>query len=296
MIAHFVLCPHPALAVLYRTHQGMKKLSACVTDAVYALPGLVQRPKMTPGLRNRARLQQLVCGIPNTKMTTLGQIGAQSIRDQVYKKLEQAIVDGTLRPNAVLSDRHLSEELGVSRTPIRDALHILESSGLVQRRGRIGWVVAGISLQDVEELFDLRCLLEPAGISKIVQWDEEPLQKLTSSFDEFTPDLDSSQVPRYLERDDAFHKALCEASENSRLVHVYGVMERQIHRIRHGVSYRYQGRVSQSLAEHRAICAALAGRNEQTARQALIAHIRTAKDKYIELYAQLLEEHPDASP
>ncbi|MBS3968275.1 MAG: GntR family transcriptional regulator [Truepera sp.] len=229
------------------------------------------------------------------QMTSLGRIEARSIRDQVYAKLEQAVVDGTFRPNSVLSDRHLSETLGVSRTPIRDALHMLESSGLVQRRGRIGWIVTGISLRDVEELFELRCLLEPAGVAKIVHWSDEALHKLAATFDEFTPDLNSSQIPHYLVRDDAFHKALCTASENGRLVHFYGVMARQIHRIRESVSYRYQGRVNQSLIEHRAICAALLKRDEQAATQALVAHLGTAKDKFIELYAQLLEEHPDAA-
>jgi DNA-binding GntR family transcriptional regulator len=227
-------------------------------------------------------------------MSRLGQLGVQSVHHQVYTKLEQAIVDGTLQPKAILSDRHLSEELGVSRTPVREALHVLESAGLVQRRERIGWIVAGITLQDVEELFELRCLLEPAGLSKIVRWDEEALKNLTSSFDEFTTNLDSSQIPHYLERDDAFHKALCEASENSRIVHIYGVMERQIHRVRHGVSYQYQGRVNQSLAEHRAICKALLRRDGTATSEALLAHIRTAKNKYIELYAQLLKEPPDA--
>ncbi len=238
----------------------------------------------------------LVCGILRTEVAInrLGTINVQSLRDRAYQRLERSIVEGALRPHEVLSDRSLSEQLGVSRTPIRDALQLLESAGLVQRRGHIGWSVAGISLQDVEELFELRCLLEPAGLSRIVQWDEEPLQNLTTMFDGFATALDGDQISFYLERDDAFHRTICEASKNSRIIRIYGVVRCQIHRIRHHVSYRYQGRVNQSLTEHRAICRALAKRDEQLAREALFAHLRTAKNKVAELCTQFLEEGSNA--
>src|SRR3712207_5219229 len=93
-------------------------------------------------------------------MAQLRRIEVVRINEQVHEAIEAAIVRCELGPGAVLGDRQLAEMLGVSRTPVRDALHRLESSGLVERRGRMGWMVSTFAIQDVRELFELRRVLD----------------------------------------------------------------------------------------------------------------------------------------
>lgn len=221
-----------------------------------------------------------VFGIPSS-MARLTPITPQPVRGQVYETLEQAIVDCTLEPDTVLRDRQLAEELGVSRTPVREALHLLESSGLVQRHGPKGWVVASLEVRDVEELFELRCLLEPVGLSRVVTWGSDWLGQLVSMFDEFSAPMSTRRVARYLQRDAEFHHALVAASQNRRIERIYEVVERQVDRCRHFISYRYEGRVDQSLEEHREICRALKRRDADAAAELLVGHICAARDKHI---------------
>ena len=198
---------------------------------------------------------------------------------QVYERLKQAIVDCSLDPGAFLSDRHLAEELGVSRTPVRDALRQLESAGLVVRRGRAGWAVSGLDARDLKEVFELRRLLEPAGLLRIVEWDPERLQRFTSLFDEFSTPMNQETIARYLEIDDEFHSTIVAAADNRRLAQAYDVVLLQLSRYRHFTSYRYEGRVDQSLHEHRTVCDALARRDAEAAARALVAHISSAEEK-----------------
>lgn len=214
-------------------------------------------------------------------MLSLVPVVQQHVGTQVYERLEQAIVDCSIEPGALLSDRHLGDLLGVSRTPVRDALRQLEFSGLVERRGRAGWAVCGIDVGDVQEVFELRRLLEPAGLQKVVAWDEDRLTRLTTTFDGFPVPLSKEDIARYLAVDDSFHRTIVHAAGNRRLSAAYAVVERQLDRFRHFTSYRYEGRVDQSMSEHRAVCKALAQRDADAAAHALVQHLSSAEEKLI---------------
>jgi DNA-binding GntR family transcriptional regulator len=221
-------------------------------------------------------------------MVSLQPINAVHINEQVYEAIEMAIVRCELGPGELLGDRQLAEALGVSRTPVRDALHRLESSGLVERRGRAGWAVSAFALRDVHELFELRRILEPLGLERLAgTWEEGTVGELSRFFDDFPDRMPEDLLPRYLYTDRRFHKRIVECSGNGRIVRFYEVVEKQIDRIRHYVSYNYEGRVEDSLAEHREVCAAIAARDLPAATGALIRHLR----KVEELIAILAREH-----
>jgi DNA-binding GntR family transcriptional regulator len=221
-------------------------------------------------------------------MDGLQPINAVQINEQVYEAIEGAIVRCELGPGSLLGDRQLAEALGVSRTPVRDALHRLESSGLVERSGRAGWAVSGFALRDVHELFELRRILEPLGFERLSQnWEEATIEELSRFFDDFPERMPEDLMPRYLYTDRRFHKRIVGCTGNGRIVRFYEVVEKQIDRIRHYVSYNYEGRVENSLAEHREICAAIAARDLSAASEALLRHLR----KVEELIAALAREH-----
>jgi DNA-binding GntR family transcriptional regulator len=217
-------------------------------------------------------------------MAQLRRIEVVRINEQVYEAVEAAIVRCDLEPGVVLGDRQLAEMLGVSRTPVRDALHRLESSGLVERRGRMGWMVSTFALQDVRELFELRRVFEPLGLERLAEiWDEAVVRELSHSFEKFPERLTEDLLPDYLYDDHRFHKKIVECSRNGRVIRIYGTVEKQIDRIRHYLSYNYEGRVEASLKEHREICAAIAARNHSAATEALDDHLRNVEELIIAL-------------
>jgi len=211
-------------------------------------------------------------------MPQFRRIEAVRINEQVYGAIEAAIVRCELEPGAILGDRQLAEMLGVSRTPIRDALHRLESSGLVERRGRTGWMVSNFALQDVRELFELRRVFEPLGLERLSEtWDEAVVGELSRFFEGFPERLTEDLIPEYLREDRRFHKRIVECSQNGRVISFYEMVEKQIDRIRHHVSYSYEERVEASLKEHREICAAIAAHDLRATTGALFRHLRNVE-------------------
>jgi DNA-binding GntR family transcriptional regulator len=130
----------------------------------------------------------------------------------------------------------------------------------------------------VHELYELRALLEPAGLGRIVEWEDGELSKVASMFDDFAVSMDQGDVERYLTRDDEFHQLIINATGNSQLTRAYYVVDRQLARCKRFVSYQDDSRREESLIEHRRVCEALGKRDEKAARAALLDHIRTAQD------------------
>lgn len=208
------------------------------------------------------------------------------LADRVYDALSKAILAGELAPGQTLSDRGLAERLGVSRTPVKEALVRLNTIGLVEHSGR--WRVSPFDADNIRELFQLRHLLEPAGLNQLKQLDDddEPIDTLATFFDDFTNPVPLERYEEYFARDHAFHKLIVESSNNRRLVYFYTIIEKQIDRGRHFLSTKQSGRVEATLDEHLAICAALGARDFAQAEEALHHHLDMGET----LMLKLIEE------
>ena len=175
--------------------------------------------------------------------------------DKVLEAIRTAIVNGGLAPGQPLRDRELAEQLGVSRTPVREALFRLESAGLVITSERGGWSVAPLTQAAIHELFEVRRLLEPLGIRRLGEADDERVRdELASFFDEFRDNIPDDRIREYLECDHHFHNLIVSCSANRRVRYFYSLMEQQIQRGRYFLSMGYEGRVEENLEEHLAIC------------------------------------------
>jgi GntR family transcriptional regulator, rspAB operon transcriptional repressor len=227
-----------------------------------------------------ARRVAAVYRIPHTwrMPTKVPPIGERKVSSFLYKELEAMIVECTLPPGAPLSDRQLAEEFGASRTPVREALQLLESAGLAERGHLSGWKVASIELEDVEELYEFRALLEPVGLARIVQWDDAALSQVAGMFDDFSVPMAQSDAQRYLVRDDEFHQLIIGAAENARIAKAYRIIDRQLARCKRFVSYRDDARREESLREHQVICHALGHRDVEVARSEILNHMHAAKE------------------
>lgn len=204
---------------------------------------------------------------------------------RTHDALASYIVSGKLEPGQPLSDRHLAEALGVSRTPVREALHMLTSSGLVTRSGRVGWAVAEFGVENVNHVYQLRRLLEPAGFESMDTWDQSVFAQFAQFAELLDHPPDRDDLATYLTNDRQLHRAFVKSSSNSLLARFYETVELQIDRVRHFVPNHNWMRMADSFNEHRAILDAIADRDPDGATLALRAHITAAERAILELLA-----------
>lgn len=224
-------------------------------------------------------------------MSVLRPLESVQLGDRTYTSIRTAIIVGELAPGQPLRDRVLAETLGVSRTPVREALQRLVHAGLVEARERSGWTVAPFTTQDIHELFELRRALEPLGITHLAtDPDKATIEELATFFAAFDKPVPARRYEAYFERDNAFHKRLVDCSGNNRLRHFYAIIESHIDRGRHLLSLGTAGRVDETLDEHLAIAAAIGDRDFDRARSELIRHLDTGE----RLMVEYLREHPPA--
>ena len=139
-----------------------------------------------------------------------------SLRSKIYHRLKNAILDGVYKPGESLIEMKLAKELGVSRTPIREAIRQLELEGLVSSIPNKGVVVEGVTMQDVEDIYDIRKMIE--GLA--ARWaaekiTDEQLKELKDILDLMEFFTDKENVEKFSELDSKFHEIIFKAS-NSR--------------------------------------------------------------------------------
>ena len=143
------------------------------------------------------------------------------LRDVVSEALRQAIKEGILKPGERLMEIQLADELGVSRTPIREAIRKLELEGFVVMIPRRGTYVADISLKDVVQVFEIRSALEElaAGLAaeRITPDELEELERILVEINEY---IDRDEFDKIVDTDIRFHGVLYRASRNNRLVDI----------------------------------------------------------------------------
>lgn len=208
----------------------------------------------------------------------LQRIESVALSERVYESLRAAIVRCELAPGEIIRDRELPERLGVSRTPIREALYRLAAIGLVSSNERGTWIVAPMTEGDLHELFELRRSLEPIGLDRMAEGlDEAAVEKAAASFDAYGDSISVEEYPGYFAVDREFHRRLVALSGNRRAQRFYEVIESEIDRGRHFLSTGWHGRVDDTLDEHRAVCAALRAGDIATARAELLRHLNTGE-------------------
>jgi len=222
-------------------------------------------------------------------ITTLAPIESASLSELALEAIRAAIVSGELPGGQPLRDHQLAESLGVSRTPVREALHRLQSEGLVEPRGRTGWAVSPFTERDVQEIFHLRRLFEGAGVDELSRsGTADQIESIAGFFSSFQHPISQARLTEYFQRDDEFHKSIAAASGNGRIMAFYAVISVHINRGRYVLSGARSDRLEATLDEHRRITNALLARDFAEARSALEDHLCTGEALMI---AQLRQKH-----
>ena len=140
------------------------------------------------------------------------------LRDVVFENLREAIVEGGLKPGQRLMEVQLAEQLGVSRTPVREAIRKLELEGLVVMIPRKGAYVANMSLKDVIDVLEIRASLEGLAASLAAERiTDEDIKKLENIVEEFKNSINELDVEALLRKDVEFHECICKATNNKKL-------------------------------------------------------------------------------
>ena len=201
----------------------------------------------------------------------------QPLREVVCETLRDAVRRGILQPGERLMEIQLAEDLGVSRTPVREAIRKLEMEGYVIMMPRRGTYVADLSIRDINEVFEIRTSLESLASGLAAERiNEDELEKLQRLLVEIGAYIKSGDMDSIVRTDTEFHDLLYQASRNSRLVGIISNLREQLTRFR-TTSMSFPGRLKATLEEHRKIVEAIAQGDEKAARKAAEHHMEKSE-------------------
>lgn len=205
------------------------------------------------------------------------------LREIVFESLREAIINGHLEPGERMMEIQLADEMGVSRTPVREAIRKLELEGFVVMIPRKGAYVAGISLKDIADVFEIRAALESLAAALAAERiTEEELEALERSLVKVGECTEANDLEALITVDTDFHDILYKASRNERLVQIVSNLREQIQRFRM-TSLSQPGRMKDALEEHRKLVEALSERNIELARTLAREHIEYAENSMLEV-------------
>lgn len=155
------------------------------------------------------------------------------LRDVVFQTLRRAIINGDFEPGERLMEIGLAKRLGVSRTPVREAIRMLELEGLVVMVPRRGAEVARITIKDLKDSLEVRMAIEELAVSLACERiTEEEKRKLVQVNEEFKMLILNKKVPDIVEGDVKFHDVIFEAAKNRRLIITAHSLQEQVYRYR----------------------------------------------------------------
>lgn len=200
------------------------------------------------------------------------------LREVVFETLRDAIINGKLAPGERLMEVQLAEEMGVSRTPVREAIRKLELEGFVVMVPRKGAYVAGVSIKDIADVFEIRAALEALAArlaaERITDDELDHLERAIVSINKVS---DGKNIDKVVESDTDFHDIIYQASRNKRLINIITNLKEQIQRFR-ATSLAVTGRTKTAVEEHKQIAEALSDRDAELAAELARRHIENAEN------------------
>ena len=203
------------------------------------------------------------------------------LRDVVFNTLRQGILTGVLKPGERLMEIHLASRLGVSRTPIREAIRMLELEGLVTMVPRKGALVSTISKQDLSDVLEVRRVLDGLAAELACERLTDKLkEELKAAEDDFSQATKTKNVTKIAEADVRFHDVILMASGNKRLIQMVNNLAERIYRYR--LEYiKDESNHAQLIEEHAEIVDCLLNGDKDKASEAAKRHIDNQEIKVL---------------
>jgi DNA-binding GntR family transcriptional regulator len=200
------------------------------------------------------------------------------MRKQVYEHLREQILSRTIQPASRLVEAQIAKESGISRTPVREALHLLEKDGFLESIPRVGYRVKALDWDDLDDIIEIRRVnellacrwamerIQPSELRRL----EKNLEKAKSSLDRGNPDA-------FLRYDEEFHDTIFEAAGNKHLLEICQQLRRLMLRFR-AESIKTTQTVEKALEGHERILSCLAKRDGKGLASALMAHLDYSRE------------------
>lgn len=201
-----------------------------------------------------------------------------SLTDRLVVELRSAILTGVLAPGSIVVEHRLAQEYSVSKTPVREALRLLTSQGLLTVLPKKGYLVRTMGLNDVQETLDLRMLLEPHAAAAAAGFLPRQLTVRLRQLLDAQAEVSSTDPLAAMNLAQDFHQAIADASRNTRLAeslrHCFDETARA-HHVLPGLQH-YMG-IPAELEEHEAIYAAISASDARAAEDAMRVHLRSIR-------------------
>ena len=199
-----------------------------------------------------------------------------TLSEQAYNQIKDAICQGSVAPGDILSENQIAQQLGMSRTPVREALRALASEGFVEIRNGIGAYVKPLSSKDMEALYEVRCLLEMQAIkTSIYRISNDEIDDLTRRFQAIYDACEQGDSPaqgEFSELDWELHSLLVDRCTNNYIKEIVAGNNSNLRRYQ-SLSVNVLGDVHESARQHLEILRVLRSRDLDKLEEVLHAHL-----------------------
>lgn len=208
----------------------------------------------------------------------------KSLGEHVFESLKHSIVRGKISSGEWLVESHIAETLGISRTPVREAIHKLEREGLIERQPRGGFVVQGLNRDDIEETFGIRSVLEGyAARLAAAKHQAQDLRELENKIEEFQIALDNKKMNLLPTINTEFHDLLYNLSKSPKLINIINGLRDQIYRYREMILKEKQF-ASTSNQDHKKMLRYIRKRDAEGAERVVREHILRGQEVVLKEY------------
>ena len=202
----------------------------------------------------------------------------KSVRQNIYEAVRDRITYGELHPGERLVEADLVREFKSSRSPVREALRLLESEGLITAENHKGIYVSKLSVKDIEEIYDLRCLLESyAARLTAEQKNKETVAQLTEIHHKLIDAAAKIDLEQWLINNTLFHECIDESCGNQNLISMIQTLKRRISRYKYMV-IRVPDLLATYLEQHDKILQAISSGNGKMAEKYMRQHLEFVKE------------------
>jgi DNA-binding GntR family transcriptional regulator len=195
------------------------------------------------------------------------------LREVIFNTLREAIIVGELKPGERLMEIQLAEKMGVSRTPVREAIRKLELEGLVEMLPRKGAHVADLSAKDIMDVLEVRSTLDGLASSlSASRITDDEIKELKHVLTQFESCIEKNNIHGSIKKDVEFHDIIYRSSRNEKLIQISNNLREQVQRYRI-IYLKDYGSSKDIVKEHTEIYEAIKGRDPEAARNHAVKHI-----------------------